>query len=150
MTEITQSQDIVRSNNEMVVSRTKINEDVNTCPKTGEDNVPVNEASENMPPNSNFIELKDGMWVIAKFLSKKTEKNFVGKVIGFDGDEPRIKFAKKKQTTKDHAVFIWIDPDDIFPVPRDDVMCILKEPKSGRRGRLLFSNMELKNYRNIE
>lgn len=150
VTDFMQSQEILSSNNKKVVSRPEINEDVHTSPKTGKENMPVKEVHENMPPNSKFIELKDGMWVIAKFLLKKTEKHFVGQVIGFDGDEPRIKFAKKKQITKDHAVFVWIDPEDIFPVPRDDVMCVLKEPTSGRRGRLLFNNTELKNYRNIE
>lgn len=95
-----------------------------------------------------FWSRRQGMWVIAKFILKKKEKHFIGQVIRFDSDEPRKKFTKKKQITKEQAVFIWIDPKDVFPVPRDDVMSILKEPTPGRRGELLFD--KLKYYRNIE
>lgn len=42
--------------------------------------------------------LKKGMCVITNFLMKKSEKHLGDRIIGFDDEELKVKFAKKKRS----------------------------------------------------
>lgn len=50
---------------------------------------------------------------------------------------------QKKNLRKRREVphLFWVKPEDIFPVPREDIIAILTEPTPARRGDLIFNNV---------
>ena len=75
-----------------------------------------------------------------RFLTKKSEKHFVGQVIGFDGN-------KKKQFTKRKKIYHYIlFIEDIFPVPQVAGMVVLVKTTLFRHGDLLLNSFKVKAY----
>lgn len=86
---------------------------------------------------------------MAKFVTKKSVKHFVGKVITMKGNVPEIKFVKKVKEPKFNTGFVFFYPraDDICTMKHlDDILLILPEPKISRRGQIVFNNINLSKY----
>lgn len=88
--------------------------------------------------------LREGVWVLAKFLSsKKQNVLYVGQIIAVhdDGDEPLYaKFTRKRyhNVINGTTVFIWKEPDDFCALNADNIIRVLPEPTPSRRGELIF------------
>lgn len=80
----------------------RANENDDTRSETDANYVPVSGTDENQLCNLQSTFLKGEMSVVARFLWKKTEKRFVGQVIGFDGEDQK----KEKKYQKSHYLFL--------------------------------------------
>nr|XP_034836912.1 uncharacterized protein LOC117993266 [Maniola hyperantus] len=92
--------------------------------------------------------LKTDSWILAQFVTKKSVKHFVGKVISIKNNIPEVKFLRKKKESKVNrgSVFTYPTVDDIWPMKHlDDIILVLPEPKICRRGQIIF-NIDLSNY----
>ncbi|XP_052740496.1 uncharacterized protein LOC128199899 [Bicyclus anynana] len=92
--------------------------------------------------------LKTNSWILAQFVTKKSVKHFVGKVISIKNNVPEVKFLRKKKESKvkKGSVFTYPTVDDIWPMKHlDDIILVLPEPKICRRGQIFFNN-DLSNY----
>ncbi|KAL4707264.1 hypothetical protein ACJJTC_019802 [Scirpophaga incertulas] len=93
--------------------------------------------------------LKTGTWVLAKFVTKKSEKHFVGKVITIKGTIPEVKFVRKVKESKCNSgvVFTYPRVDDVCTIRHlDDILLILPDPNISRRGQIVFNNINLSKY----
>ncbi|KAL4717161.1 hypothetical protein ACJJTC_017048 [Scirpophaga incertulas] len=93
--------------------------------------------------------LKTGTWVLAKFVTKKSEKHFVGKVITIKGTTPEVEFVRKVKESKCNSgvVFTYPRVDDICTIRHlDDILLILPDPNISRRGQIVFNNINLSKY----
>lgn len=80
-------------------------------------------------------DIKIDTWVIVEYLSKKTAKYYVGKVISINKyQEAEIQFVKKYKGDK----FVWPDINDIDHVPISNIKKVISPPKIGRRNELYF------------
>lgn len=89
--------------------------------------------------NSEMLEI--GKWIVVQFATKKTVKHFVGVIIKLEQDDRILtKFARKLKTIKkeNETMFSFPRVEDIYEVKEEDVICILPQPSTGRRGEIIF------------
>lgn len=81
---------------------------------------------EYIPEDSN--KLKEDSWILARFVTKKSEKHFLGKVLAIKDKIPQVKFVRKVRESKYNTgvVFSYPRVDDICTMKHlDDVLLIL-------------------------
>ncbi|KAL4706537.1 hypothetical protein ACJJTC_015735 [Scirpophaga incertulas] len=106
------------------------------------------EISDNEYFTENSNKFKTDSWILAKFVTKKSVKHFVGKVMSMKDDVPEVKFVKKVKESKFKrgSVFTYPTIEDICTMKHlDDIVKVLPEPKISRRGHIIF-NTDLSNY----
>lgn len=85
---------------------------------------------------SAIVSVSFGQWVNVKFESERgIGHQFVGQVIGETHEgNVSVKFVKKIG----NKLYVWPEKDDICDVDISQIVCILKEPSTDIRERLLF------------
>ena len=89
------------------------------------------------PPIAKDLTTGTNQWVVVKFSTKKSIKHFIGrvrKVMSCD----ELEVGVLKMTGKDSHVFAWPDPEGVCDIKCDDIVEVLDEPSSPRRGFLKF------------
>ncbi|RVE47096.1 hypothetical protein evm_008280 [Chilo suppressalis] len=101
---------------------------------------------ENFTANCN--KLNTDSWILAKFVTKKSIKYYVGKVISMKDNVPEVKFVRKVKESKCDRGLMFTYPtiDDICTMKHlDDIVMVLPEPNICRRGQIIF-NINLSRY----
>lgn len=79
--------------------------------------------------------IKESNWVLVSFPTKKTIKHFVGHVISVNTGILTVKFLRRVKQT---SFFVWPQQEDISEVDKEDVVVILPNPSTQKRGGLCF------------
>ena len=89
------------------------------------------------PPTTTDFTTCTKQWVVVKFATKKNIKHFIGRVKKIIScDEIEVRFLK--MTREKSYVFSWPGTEDVSDVKCDDIVGVLNEPISLRRGVLQF------------
>ncbi|KAL4718367.1 hypothetical protein ACJJTC_017555 [Scirpophaga incertulas] len=99
--------------------------------------------------DSEYGTMEDYITAFLQFVTKKSEKHFVGKVITIKGTTPEVKFVRKVKESKCNSgvVFTYPRVDDICTIRHlDDILLILPDPNISRRGQIVFNNINLSKY----
>lgn len=86
-------------------------------------------------------EFNTDSWILAKFITNKSLKHFVGKVLSIKDKIPDVKFVRKVKESKFNkgSVFTYPRVDDVCTMKHlDDIVLILPEPDITRRGQIIF------------
>ncbi|XP_067950246.1 protein F37C4.5-like [Watersipora subatra] len=83
--------------------------------------------SEEAEPEEELLLLKKGVYVVVKYITKRTSSTFVGQVTALDREEDlvTVAFLKRKGTS-----FIHPDSKDIDVVTKSDIVKILHSPNT--------------------
>lgn len=107
-----------------------------------EDVVDYVESADDMDPE-NFSDTSAGdqdctlevnKWVLVQYATKKTIRHYVGQIIEKMEEEWKIKFARFSK-----GMFIWPQEEDTDSIREEDIVRILPQPTTDRRGRFSFS-----------
>ncbi|CAH1114447.1 unnamed protein product [Psylliodes chrysocephalus] len=90
----------------------------------------------------------DGSFVIVEFLGKKRKKYYIGKILSEAENDELLLISFLRRQNKSNK-FVFPNESDIYPVPKKDIVLILKAPEE-RRNQYYFDETEIKNIENLE
>lgn len=95
----------------------------------------IEEFSHNLDIN-NF----GGRWILVKFVTKKSIKHYVGKVMAVQEDIVTATFVRRANIKRERqSVFCYPAQEDIYGFNKLDIVSVLPEPITGRRGEIIFN-----------
>lgn len=103
------------------------------------------EEDENISHTTDFV-VDVGRWVLVKYCGKKIVKHYIGQVQAKEDDKWVIKFTRRDGLG---LKFKWPKENDEDTVQGDDIVRVLPDPETNKRGDFFTFNVKFDGYQNL-